>query len=161
MQTKMVMVALGKRLRELNEVRGKEVFQLLAQVHDEMLFLVPEDISPEELSAIEDTMVNTLVLVTGSKTDMALGNCWGKLWGASVEDGRIIMEQEKVIKEPLEGSTDFNPNDNLKFKAPLEEYVKYANEENALGMLYVNDETYSEWDFDEFMKELPKLYNLK
>ena len=79
-QTKQVLVAMVPKLKELSEKRGKErCFNLLAQVHDELLFKVPKDVTPEEVAAIEDVMINTVKLVVPSKTDMALGKVWGKL----------------------------------------------------------------------------------
>ena len=79
MQTKQVMVAADKRLEELNKARGKEVFQFLALVHDEILFLVPDDVTKDEIETIRDVMINTVKLIVPSKTDMALGKCWGTL----------------------------------------------------------------------------------
>lgn len=79
MQTKQVMVAADKLLGELNKTRGKEVFQFLALAHDEILYLVPDDVTKDEVEAIRDVMVNTVKLIVPSKTDMALGKCWGTL----------------------------------------------------------------------------------
>lgn len=79
-QTKLVMVAMKKRLQELSEARGEEkCFNFLAQVHDECLFKVPVDITWEEVKAIEDVMINTVKLVVPSKTDIAIGKNWGKM----------------------------------------------------------------------------------
>ncbi|QOC57397.1 DNA polymerase I [Enterococcus phage 9181] len=79
MQTKQVMVAADNLLEELNKARGKEVFQFLALVHDEILYLVPEDVTKDEVESIRDVMINTVKLIVPSKTDMALGKCWGTL----------------------------------------------------------------------------------
>lgn len=91
MQTKMVMVAMKKRLEELSEARGVPLsFNFLAQVHDEILFKVPEDVTQEEVRAIEDVMINTVKLVVPSKTDIAIGKCWG-----------TMMDEEKFFKEAV------------------------------------------------------------
>lgn len=79
MQTKQTMVACDSRLEELNKARGTDHFKILAQVHDEMLFTAPKDVTPEEVEAIRDAMVNTVKLIIPSKTDIAIGNCWGTL----------------------------------------------------------------------------------
>lgn len=91
MQTKQVMVAADKLLAELNEARGEEVFQFLALVHDEVLYLVPDDITPEEMEAIREVMINTVVLVVPSKTDMALGKCWGTLKEVEYVDDKVVQ----------------------------------------------------------------------
>lgn len=79
-QTKQVLVAMRKRLAELSESRGKaNCFKLQAAIHDEVLIKVPEDVTEAEVSAIEDTMINTVKLSIPSKTDIAIGRCWGRL----------------------------------------------------------------------------------
>ncbi|WFR76907.2 DNA polymerase [Enterococcus phage EF_TR2] len=68
------------RLKELSEARGEpNSFGILAQIHDECLFKVPEDVTQEEVNAIEDVMVNTVKLVVPSKTDIEIGKNWGKM----------------------------------------------------------------------------------
>lgn len=79
MQTKQTMIACEKRLDKLNEARGTDHFKMLAQVHDEMLFTAPADVTREEVEEIRDAMVNTVKLIIPSKTDIAIGNCWGSL----------------------------------------------------------------------------------
>jgi len=79
-QTKLVMNAARIRLKELSEARGEpNSFGFLAQVHDELLFKVPEDVTTQEVDAIEDVMVNTVKLVVPSKTDIEIGKNWGKM----------------------------------------------------------------------------------
>lgn len=78
-QTKQVMVELVKVLEGLNEARGTNLFQIVAQVHDELLFYVPEDVTPNELEAIENAMIYTVKLSVPSKTDLALGKYWGMM----------------------------------------------------------------------------------
>lgn len=79
-QTKQVLVAMRKRLAELSESRGKaNCFKLQAAIHDEVLIKVPEDVTEAEVSDIEDTMINTVKLSIPSKTDIAIGRCWGRL----------------------------------------------------------------------------------
>lgn len=79
-QTKLVMNAARIRLKELSEARGEpNSFGILAQIHDECLFKVPEDVTQEEVNAIEDVMVNTVKLVVPSKTDIEIGKNWGKM----------------------------------------------------------------------------------
>jgi len=91
MQTKQVMVAAGKLLAKLNKARGAEVFQFLGQIHDEVLYLVPEDAKKDEIEAIRDVMINTVTLVVPSKTDMALGKCWGTLQEVDYIDQETYM----------------------------------------------------------------------
>lgn len=81
MQTKQTMVALEKRLEELNEARDTDDFQLLAQIHDEVLLTAPKDVTRDEVESIRDAMVNTVKLIIPSKTDIELGNCWGAMVG--------------------------------------------------------------------------------
>lgn len=77
-QTKLVMIKAGKTLREMSKP-GRE-FSLLATIHDEVLFLVPEDVTKEEVKVIESLMVDTVKLNNvPSKTDIELGKCWGNL----------------------------------------------------------------------------------
>lgn len=79
-QTKLVMNAARIRLKELSEARGEpNSFGILAQIHDECLFKVPEDVTQEEVDAIEDVMINTVKLVVPSKTDIEIGKNWGKM----------------------------------------------------------------------------------
>lgn len=79
-QTKQVIVAMVPKLKELSAKRGKErCFNLLAQIHDEVLFKVPKDVTPEEVADIENVMINTVKLIVPSKTDIAIGKVWGKL----------------------------------------------------------------------------------
>jgi len=79
-QTKLVMNAARIRLKELSEARGEpNSFGFLAQVHDEILFKVPEDVTEAEVDAIEDVMINTVKLVVPSKTDIEIGKNWGKM----------------------------------------------------------------------------------
>lgn len=79
-QTKLVMNAARIRLKELSGARGEpNSFGFLAQVHDELLFKVPEDVTTQEVDAIEDVMVNTVKLVVPSKTDIEIGKNWGKM----------------------------------------------------------------------------------
>lgn len=79
-QTKLVMNAARIRLKELSEARGEpNSFGFLAQVHDELLFKVPEDVTEAEVDAIEDVMINTVKLVVPSKTDIEIGKNWGKM----------------------------------------------------------------------------------
>lgn len=82
-QTKLVMIKAGQTLREMSR-EGRE-FRLLATIHDEVLFQVPEDITKEEVKIIESLMVDTVKLNNvPSKTDIELGKCWGDL--TSVDD---------------------------------------------------------------------------
>ncbi|BAM20912.1 DNA polymerase [Enterococcus phage BC611] len=79
-QTKLVMNAARIRLKELSEARGEpNSFGFLAQIHDECLFKVPEDVTQEEVNAIEDVMINTVKLAVPSKTDIEIGKNWGKM----------------------------------------------------------------------------------
>lgn len=85
-QTKLVMIEAGKKLREMSK-EGRE-FRLLATIHDEVLFQVPEDITKEEVDVIESLMVDTVKLNNvPSKTDIELGKCWGDL--VSVNDWKF------------------------------------------------------------------------
>lgn len=85
-QTKLVMIKAGNKLREISK-EGRE-FRLLATIHDEVLFQVPEDITKEEVKIIESLMVDTVKLNNvPSKTDIELGKCWGDL--TSVDDWKF------------------------------------------------------------------------
>ena len=80
------MIEAGKKLRSISR-EGRE-FRLLATIHDEVLFQVPEDITREEVDIIESLMVDTVKLHNvPSKTDIELGKCWGNL--VSVNDWRF------------------------------------------------------------------------
>lgn len=81
MQTKQTMVALDKRLSEMNEARGADVFAMLSTIHDEVLVRAPKDVTREEVEAIREVMVTAVKLKVPSKTDMEIGNCWGKMVG--------------------------------------------------------------------------------
>lgn len=81
MQTKQTMVALDKRLSEMNEVRGYDAFAMLSTIHDEVLVRAPKDVTREEVEAIREVMVTAVKLNVPSKTDMEIGNCWGKMVG--------------------------------------------------------------------------------
>lgn len=88
-QTKLVMIRANKELKEISR-EGRE-FKLLATIHDEVLFQVPEDITREEVKIIESIMVDTVKLNNvPSKTDIELGKCWGNL--TSVKDWEFKNE---------------------------------------------------------------------
>ena len=77
-QTKLVMIEADKRLKAMST--PKRQFCLLATIHDELLFLVPEDVTLEEVRVIEEVMTQTVKLNNvSSKTDIELGKCWGNL----------------------------------------------------------------------------------
>ncbi|MEH7464603.1 DNA polymerase [Bacillus thuringiensis] len=117
-QTKLVMIAAHALCKKLSN--GERTFHILAQIHDELLFLVPEDVTEEEVKLIKDVMVNTVQLRVPSKTDVELGKCWGKMvsekdWfeGKRYEDKKKepkplpeAPEPLKEIKEELETIKD-------------------------------------------------------
>ena len=77
-QTKLVMIEADRRLKAMSTETRK--FELLATIHDEILFLVPEDVTLEEVKVIEEIMTQTVKLNNvSSKTDIELGKCWGDL----------------------------------------------------------------------------------
>lgn len=77
-QTKLVMIRANKVLKEMSTSTRR--FELLATIHDEVLFQVPEDVTKEEVAVIEDIMINTVKLKNvPSKTDIEIGKCWGSL----------------------------------------------------------------------------------
>lgn len=85
-QTKLVMIKAHEKFKEMR--RNGRDFRLLATIHDEVLFQVPEDITKEEVKIIESLMVDTVKLNNvPSKTDIELGKCWGNL--TSVDDWRF------------------------------------------------------------------------
>lgn len=80
MQTKQVMIALEQKLFDMNATRGdNNAFALLATIHDEMLIEAPKNVTEEEVACIRDAMINTVKLVIPSKTDIAIGTCWGRM----------------------------------------------------------------------------------
>lgn len=81
MQTKQTMVALDKRLSEMNSKRGYDAFGMLSTIHDEVLVRAPKDVTRDEVEAIREVMVTAVKLRVPSKTDMEIGNCWGKMVG--------------------------------------------------------------------------------
>ncbi|WAX12616.1 DNA polymerase [Enterococcus phage EC99P1] len=129
-QTKQVIVAMVPKLKELSEKRGKErCFNLLAQVHDELLFKVPKDVTPEEVAAIEDVMINTVKLVVPSKTDMALGSVWGKLLETVDIGGVLYGVMEGRAKSDV---TNFiSKGDSVTWRKPFTE---------SMGEVFVNGE---------------------
>lgn len=129
-QTKQVIVAMVPKLKELSEKRGKErCFNLLAQVHDELLFKVPKDVTPDEVAAIEDVMINTVKLVVPSKTDMALGSVWGKLLETVDIGGVLYGVMEGRAKSDV---TNFiSKGDSVTWRKPFTESV---------GEVFVNGE---------------------
>lgn len=77
-QTKLVMIRGNRILKEMSTPTRR--FELMATIHDEVLFQVPEDVTKEEVAVIEDIMINTVKLKNvPSKTDIELGKCWGSL----------------------------------------------------------------------------------
>lgn len=98
-QTKLVMKALKENLDMLNEERGYKAFEILAQVHDELLFYVPEDITPLELTTIEYVMISTVKLIVPSKTDLAIGKSWGMLKGIQYKglDKAVVELDEGLV----------------------------------------------------------------
>lgn len=82
-QTKLVMIKADEVLTKMSTETRR--FELLATIHDEILFQVPEDITKEEVKVIEDIMINTVKLKNVKcKTDIELGKNWGNL--VSVDD---------------------------------------------------------------------------
>lgn len=129
-QTKQVIVAMRKLLEQLSEKRGKKrCFNFLAQVHDELLFKVPVDITPEEMAAIEDVMINTVKLIVPSKTDMALGRVWGKMLETVEIGGKLYGIMEGRAKEEVNGI--FAKGDSVTYRKLFTE---------PTGKLYVNGE---------------------
>jgi DNA polymerase I - 3''-5'' exonuclease and polymerase domains len=78
-QTKRVMIELDKWCLEQQKL-GRDI-ALNSTIHDELLIRVPKDVTEVELKQIESIMINTLPLSVPSKTDIELGNCWGKMVG--------------------------------------------------------------------------------
>lgn len=82
-QTKLVMIKAHEKLSKMSKPNRR--FGLMATIHDEVLFLVPEDVTREEVKVIESLMVDTVKLCNvPCKTDIELGKCWGDL--TSVND---------------------------------------------------------------------------
>jgi DNA polymerase-1 len=81
-QTKLVMVAIDAYCtKKRSEGRN---FGLLATIHDELLIRAPKDVTQQELSEINDIMVNTVPLKVPSKSDFEIGQCWGKMGKVAV-----------------------------------------------------------------------------
>lgn len=127
-QTKQVIVAMVPKLQELSERRGKKrCFNLLAQVHDELLFKVPVDVTPEEVADIENVMINTVKLIVPSKTDIAIGKVWGKLLETVDIGGVLYGVMEGRAKENI---TEYiSKGDSVTWRKPFTE---------DMGELFVN-----------------------
>lgn len=70
-QTKLTIIALQKLCR-------RKGWKLLATVHDEVLVLAPQTITPEEVQEFEDVMINTVKLRVPNKTDIEIQTRWGE-----------------------------------------------------------------------------------
>ncbi|QDK04544.1 DNA polymerase I [Listeria phage LP-010] len=94
-QTKEVMIAQSKLMKKLSTPGRK--FEISSQVHDELLFYVPEDITREEVEMIRSVMIETVKFSVPAKTDMAIGKRWcekyGKYDNIVKEDGLVSVEE--------------------------------------------------------------------
>lgn len=72
-QTKVTLIA-------LHDLCKRKGWQLWATVHDEVLLLVPEDITDAEVSEFERVMLESYPFgEVPNKTDIELGRCWGEM----------------------------------------------------------------------------------
>jgi DNA polymerase-1 len=71
---KIAMVRLG---REMNAKQVKS--QLLLQVHDELIFEVPEDELEAMRRTVTDVMSTAIILSVPVKVDMKKGRNWGEM----------------------------------------------------------------------------------
>lgn len=86
-QTKATIIA-------LHELCKRKEWRLWATVHDEMLLLVPSDISREDIGEFRDVMVNTYKFGNVvNKTDIELATVWGE--GVSVDKWFANKETEE------------------------------------------------------------------
>lgn len=70
---------------KLRELCARKDWRLLATIHDEVLLIVPETITREEIAEFEDVMVNSYVFGNvPNKTDIELMTVWGE--GVSVDE---------------------------------------------------------------------------
>lgn len=77
-QTKLVMIEFDRWCKHKRE-QGRE-FYMLAPIHDEILFYVPEDITQEEKDMMEKIMTQTVTLVNVDVvTDIEIGKSWGDM----------------------------------------------------------------------------------
>lgn len=98
-QTKLVMIAFDKWCRQMRE-RGRE-FYMLAPIHDELIFYVPEDITIEEHDMMEKIMTQTVTLVNVEvKTDIAIGKNWKDMipFKTSAKGSGFIESPEEYVK---------------------------------------------------------------
>ncbi len=63
---------------EWNQEAGFDLFKILGTVHDEILMEVPEDITVEQVEAIEDAMINCVQMSLPLKVDTELMYRWGE-----------------------------------------------------------------------------------
>lgn len=72
-QTKVTLIA-------LHDLCKRKGWQLWATVHDEVLLVVPEDITDAEVSEFERVMLESYPFgEVANKTDIELGRCWGEM----------------------------------------------------------------------------------
>lgn len=72
-QTKVTLIA-------LHDLCKRKGWQLWATVHDEVLLVVPEDITDAEVSEFERVMLESYPFgEVPNKTDIELGRCWGEM----------------------------------------------------------------------------------
>lgn len=98
-QTKLVMIEFDKWCKH-KRAQGRE-FYLLAPIHDELLFYVPEDITQEEHDMIEKIMTQTVTLVNVEvKTDIAIGKNWKDMipFKTSAKGSGFIESPEEYVK---------------------------------------------------------------
>jgi DNA polymerase-1 len=74
---------LKKAIVDLQEVLPKYDSQIILQVHDELIFDCPEDISREALYEIRDTMTNSVELVVPVKSDIEI---YPERWAEMVDE---------------------------------------------------------------------------
>lgn len=67
-------------MNELDKLCRRKGWKLWCTVHDEVLLLVPENITNEEVDEFEHVMLNSYRFgEVDNKTDIELGRCWGEM----------------------------------------------------------------------------------
>lgn len=75
-QTKISLIHLNAWCKR-KQAEGRS-FSVVATVHDENLLYAPDDMTREELTEMNDIMLNAVRLKVPSKTDIEIGRVWGK-----------------------------------------------------------------------------------
>lgn len=97
-QTKCAMIALQNFFETIRT--PERWFALLAPVHDELLMIVPTDVTTSELEMVQHLMINSAPIIACGRTDLALGKCWGDMDEIEKTHPDFLKRDGIIVSDP-------------------------------------------------------------